>query len=191
MTVPPLFVSCQHSELPKGIVGLGSRSDCVTLQARVTATPCHLRVAGGSFLWNHREVLFTRLLVPVDFAEPSVEALKLAVSIAMRVGARLSLLYVDADTLPGDGSDAMGALHRLAAREVPSSVHVDMLTDSGSPAERINHHAQDGEHDLVVMGTHGKTGLERVMLGSVAETVVRTCPVPVLVTHDRSGEDAP
>ena len=64
-----------------------------------------------------------------------------------------------------------------------------MITDHGRPAERINHHAQDGEHDLVVMGTHGKTGLERVMLGSVAETVVRTCPVPVLVTHDRAGAE--
>ena len=62
-------------------------------------------------------MLFTRLLVPVDFSEPSVEALKLAVSIAMRVGARLSLLYVDADTLPGDAADAVGALHRLAARK--------------------------------------------------------------------------
>jgi len=135
-------------------------------------------------------MLFTRLLVPVDFSEPSVEALRLAVTISMRVGARLSLLYVDADTLPGEAGEALGALHRLAAREIPSSVHVDMLTDVGKPADRINHHAQDGEHDLVVMGTHGKTGLERVMLGSVAETVVRTCPVPVLVTHDRTEPDA-
>ena len=135
-------------------------------------------------------MLFTRLLVPVDFSEPSVEALRLAVTISMRVGARLSLLYVDADTLPGEAGEALGALNRLAAREIPSSVHVDMLTDVGKPADRINHHAQDGEHDLVVMGTHGKTGLERVMLGSVAETVVRTCPVPVLVTHDRTEPDA-
>jgi nucleotide-binding universal stress UspA family protein len=131
-------------------------------------------------------VLFTRLLVPVDFSEPSTEAIKLAVSIAMRLGARVTLLYVDADLLSSDSSEALGALHRLAAREVPSSVHVEMVTDKGAPADRINHHAAAGEHDLVVMGTHGKTGLERVILGSVTETVVRTCPVPVLVTHDRS-----
>ena len=59
-----------------------------------------------------------------------------------------------------------------------------MITDQGSPAERINHHAMAGQHDLVVMGTHGKQGLERVLLGSVTELVVRTCPIPVLVTHD-------
>ena len=45
-------------------------------------------------MWEHEAMLFTRLLVPVDFSEPSVEALKLAVAIAMRVGARLSLLYL-------------------------------------------------------------------------------------------------
>ena len=168
---------------------MGINLSHVTLLARVTAAPLDLRVAGGFLLWDHEPMLFTRVLVPVDFSEPSIEALKLAVTIAMRVGARLSLLYVDGDTLPGDGAEALGSLHRLAAREVPSSVQVDMLTDTGRPAERINHHAQDGEHDLVVMGTHGKTGIERVMLGSVAEMVVRTCPVPVLVTHDRSDSD--
>jgi nucleotide-binding universal stress UspA family protein len=131
-------------------------------------------------------MLFTRLLVPVDFSEPSTEALKLAVTIAMRVGARLTLLHIDGETLPGDSEGSMGALHRLSAREVPSTVVVEMITDQGSPAERINHHAVAGQHDLVVMGTHGKKGLERVLLGSVTELVVRTCPVPVLVTHDRS-----
>jgi len=134
-------------------------------------------------------MLFTRILVPVDFSEPSVEAVRLAVTIAMRTGARLSLLSVDTDALPQEDSERLGGLHRIAAREIPSSIHFQLLTDTGSAAERINHHAQSGQHDLVVMGTHGKTGLERVILGSVAETVVRTCPVPVLVTHDRSDAE--
>ena len=131
-------------------------------------------------------MLFTRLLVPIDFSEPSTEALKLAVSIAMRVGARLTLLHINTDALAGDDGDGISDLHRLSAREVPSSVVIEMLTDKGSPAERINHHATAGDHDLVVMGTHGKRGLERVILGSVTETVVRTCSIPVLVTHDRA-----
>lgn len=136
-------------------------------------------------------MLFTRILVPVDFSEPSVEALGLAVTIAMRTGARLTLLNVDSDTLPQDMNARLGSLHRLVARDVPTSVHFEIITDTGNAAERINFHAQSGHHDLVVMGTHGKTGIERVILGSVAETVVRTCPVPVLVTHDRvRGEDS-
>ena len=131
-------------------------------------------------------MLFTRILVPIDFSEPSIEALRLAVTIGMKEGARLTLLYVDSGPLPDE--DATPAMHRLVAREVPTSVHFELAFDHGNPAERINHHAASGEHDLVVMGTHGKTGLERVILGSVAEMVVRTCPVPVLVTHDRDGE---
>ena len=134
-------------------------------------------------------MLFTRILVPIDFSEPSIEALRLAVSIGLKEGARLTLLHVDAGPLPDEG--AAPAMHRLLAREVPTSVHTELCFDQGSPAERINHHAEAGEHDLVVMGTHGKTGLERVILGSVAEMVVRTCPVPVLVTHDRSEEETP
>ena len=134
-------------------------------------------------------MLFTRILVPVDFSEPSVEALRLAVTVAMRTGARISLLNVDSDALPQNENERLGGLHRLVAREVPSSVQFELITDAGTAAERINHHAQAGQHDLVVMGTHGKTGLERVFLGCVAETVVRTCPVPVLVTHDRSDAD--
>ena len=130
-------------------------------------------------------MLFTRILVPVDFSEPSIEALRLAVSIGMKEGARLTLLYVDSGPLPDES--ATPAMHRLVAREVPTSVHTELAFDQGNPAERINHHAAAGGHDLVVMGTHGKMGLERVILGSVAEMVVRTCPVPVLVTHDRDG----
>ena len=129
-------------------------------------------------------MLFTRILVPVDFSEPSIEALRLAVTIGMKEGAWLTLLHVDTGPLP-DG-DAAALMHRLVAREVPTSVHFELAFDQGAPAEKINETATRGQHDLVVMGTHGKTGIERVILGSVAEMVVRTCPVPVLVTHDRS-----
>jgi nucleotide-binding universal stress UspA family protein len=119
----------------------------------------------------------------------SREALRLAVQIGMRLGARLTLLHVDNSPFPGGSSEAKSAMHRWAALEIPESLHFQIVVDEGVPAERINHHAADGEHDLVVMGTHGKQGLERVILGSVAELVVRTCSVPVLVTHDRQDAD--
>ena len=144
-------------------------------------------------MWSTRVMLFTRILVPMDLSEPAVEALRLAASIAMRVGARLTILHVDTSPFPGD--EHPEGVHRTVAAEVPSSVGVEVVFESGEPAECINRIAVEGEHDLVVMGTHGKTGLERVILGSVAETVVRTCEVPVLVTHDRrprmTGSGAP
>ena len=103
----------------------------------------------------------------------------------MKEGARLTLLYVDSGVLPDQ--EPAQLMHRLVAQEIPTSVVCETTFDRGNPAEQINHHAETGHHDLVVMGTHGKQGLERVILGSVAEMVVRTCPVPVLVTHDRAG----
>ena len=135
-------------------------------------------------------VLFTRLLVPIDLSEASREALRLAVQIGMRLGARLTLLHVDNSPIPGGSSESKSAMHRWAALEIPESLHYQIMVDEGGAAARINHHAVDGGHDLVVMGTHGKQGLERVILGSVAELVVRTCPVPVLVTHDRTDTDS-
>ena len=139
-------------------------------------------------MWSTRVMLFTRILVPMDLSEPAVEALRLAAAIAMRVGARLTILHVDTSPFPGD--EHPEGVHRAVAAEVPSSVGVEVVFESGEPAACINRLAVDGEHDLVVMGTHGKTGLERVILGSVAETVVRTCAVPVLVTHDRRPKRA-
>lgn len=144
------------------------------------------RVVTAAQVWFSEVMLFTRILVPMDLSEPSIEALRLAVSIAMRVGARLTVLYVDASTLPGD--EHPPGVHRAVASEVPESVAVEIVFEQGDPSECINRIASEGDHDLVVMGTHGKTGLERVMLGSVAETVVRTCSVPVLVTHDRESQ---
>ena len=134
-------------------------------------------------MWSTRIMLFTRILVPMDLSEPAVEALRLAASIAMRVGARVTVLHVDTSPLYGDAHPE--GVHRTVAAEVTNSVGVEVVFESGDPAACINRLALDGDHDLVVMGTHGKTGLERVVLGSVAETVVRTCAVPVLVTHDR------
>jgi len=136
-------------------------------------------------------VLFTRVLVPVDFSSASLEALRLAVSVGLREGARLTIMTVDTEPWSKDSDAELQALRRWAVAELPSSLHVDFLVERGSPADRINAQAISGEHDLVVMGTHGKTGLERVMLGSVAETVVRTCAVPVMVTHDRSASSVP
>jgi nucleotide-binding universal stress UspA family protein len=60
----------------------------------------------------------------------------------------------------------------------------------GEPAERIVSLAKDGDYDLIVMGTHGRTGLDRFVMGSIAEKVVRRATCPVLTVRDRSKEAA-
>ena len=144
------------------------------------------------------------ILVPIDFSEGSTAALATARALGEKLGAELELLHVwegDERSMPTLVVDIEnGTAARLlseyrahgVAMERATAVLVNIAADglrfrarfeSGSPAETIARVASEAGHDMVVMGTHGRRGLRRMMLGSVAEAVVRTCPVPVLTVH--------
>jgi len=146
--------------------------------------------------------MFTEILVPVDFSETSLHAVRLAVKLVRSgTGGRVTLVhcgvvpYVDAGpfgaAVPGVlvaahdemAAERMHALQRVAREEIPEGVPVRCLVREGFPPEEILAEAESGKHDLIVIGTHGRTGVERVLLGSVAERVLRGAKVPVLVTH--------
>jgi len=150
---------------------------------------------------------FSRILVPIDFSECSGAAFSTAVELARRLGAKITLLHVwdvpflwpsVTDTLvtvPAEEPMTVGQLVKKRASEElqrfitdypHADVEVTARLEMGEPVQRICSVAQDGNHDLVVMGTHGRTGFTRVLAGSVAENVVRHSPVPVLTV--RSGE---
>ena len=143
------------------------------------------------------------ILVPVDFSEPSIRALRLAVAFARYSGARVHLLHVGVAphfyaTELGLGAP-MGAafaemtakvadeqeqkLRELAATEIPDAHRGEVWIREGFPPEEILAVVEEERPDLVVMGTHGRTGIKRALLGSVTERVVRQCPVPCTVTH--------
>ena len=145
---------------------------------------------------------FKHVLVPVDLSETSLRALRLAVGTAKASGASLTLLHVGvapvspmteawtpAASVPlvelkdQMAKEARTVLERIRREEVPTNVDARLVVREGFVPEEIVAEAKDGGHDLVVMGTHGHTGLERVLLGSVAERVIRVCPIPVLVTR--------
>jgi nucleotide-binding universal stress UspA family protein len=145
---------------------------------------------------------FERILVAIDFSDASVRALRLAVSVARAEGGSVSVVHVGVAPA-GDANDPwttaispaiqdlaarMAAetahrLERLVRDEVPEVLRGDVLVREGSPPTAIVEQVRAGHHDVVVMGTHGHTGLERALLGSVAERVLRHSPVPVLVTR--------
>jgi len=146
-----------------------------------------------------------RILVPVDFSPTSRDALVLAGSLARRAGGQLTLLHVGATptySMTQAWSPSMHMpIHELQERmkreskalverwlqsDVPPGVDARTVLREGFPPEQIVAEAQD--HDLVVIGTHGRTGADRVVLGSVAERVVRHCPVPVLATPGAARE---
>jgi nucleotide-binding universal stress UspA family protein len=135
-----------------------------------------------------------RILVPHDFSPQSEEALAYACFVATRFGASVDVLHVWEPPaslepwLPGDVDRVLSAHrdqidrdlgrviepHRLEALRVRAKLVAD------TPVRGILHEAADGHYDLVVMGTHGRTGLPRAFLGSVAEQVVRRAVCPVL-----------
>ena len=141
------------------------------------------------------------ILVTHDFSDRSTEAVRIAGAWADALGAELSLLHVvepvvypdyyainmaSSDTMTRLRDRAVVALDR-AADEILGARPVNTTVLIGRAAETIIVEAEASEIDLVVMGTRGLSGLEQLVLGSVAEAVLRRCPVPLLTV---SGEDA-
>jgi len=132
---------------------------------------------------------FTRVLCPVDFDQNSMAALEFAGELAGEEdGARLDLLHVvpippgpevaiQFDKLEGR---ARTRLERLIESRISPKVRYALHIRTGDPASEIIRMAADSGADLVVMATHGRKGLRRLVLGSVAERVVREAPCAVL-----------
>jgi universal stress protein A len=151
---------------------------------------------------------FRRILVPIDFSRSSARALEVAEGLAAAAHGRLVLLYVSrAETyLPDDAIWLPSPKGLVAARYAEVDVHVelerladairgngfevDTIVQAGPPGDVIAHAATPARVDLVVMGTHGRTGLAHLLLGSVAEQVVREAQVPVLTIRTPSDRGA-
>ena len=148
--------------------------------------------------------VFQHLLVPTDFSETAAHALRLALRLTRHGAGRLTLLHVGAlphaatFDLPFSGAptpdtllnlqreltaERAHVLARVAKEEIPDDVQWDQKLREGYPPEEILEEAQSGTYDLLVMGTHGHTGIKHALLGSVTERVLRQSPVPVLVTR--------
>lgn len=148
----------------------------------------------------------TRILVPVDFSTHAERVTSYAITLALRLDATLEFYNVVEDpfatgawssevavpSFPNlldefreDAQQKLAVYQRTAAdRGVAATTAVEI----GRPAPAVLEHAERGRFDLIVMGTHGRTGLPHAFLGSVAERVVRKAPCPVLTV--RAGERA-
>jgi nucleotide-binding universal stress UspA family protein len=137
------------------------------------------------------------ILHPTDFSEPAWRAFNLAGSLAHVQGARLIVLHV-ADPLTDPAHPLVGGLpldkQRQLLEQLRLEVHgvpVERRLASGGPAAEILKTARETGCDLIVMGTHGRTGLGRLFMGSVAEQVVRQAPCPVVTVKSAPREPAP
>jgi len=137
-------------------------------------------------------------LVPIDFSECADQALEYAINLGRGLGARLTLLHV-IQSVPLGGVDMgvtlpytylqdleaeiMQSMEACLARVTAAGIEGDIVVVHGVPFHEIVEAAKAQKVDLIIIGTHGRTGLQHILLGSVAEKVVRLAPCPVLVAR--------
>lgn len=136
------------------------------------------------------------LVVGVDFSKHSKKALDAAVALAKRLDAALVLVYANTPLPMGSrrgsldplsqvqaeiDADEVARLSATWAKQAGKSVTVDVVARDGKPADVLLQVAKSRKALYVVVGTRGRSGLKRAVLGSVAEAVVRDSPLPVLV----------
>jgi universal stress protein A len=137
-----------------------------------------------------------QILAPTDFSEFSRQAIDYAFELAQTFGAKLLLLHVielpaypiEGFVPPSIGTTLSEDLERQASLDLAqvlpkaqdTKVEVIRLVVVGTPYRKIVEVAEEEKLDLIVMATHGRTGLSHLVMGSVAERVVRTAPCPVL-----------
>ena len=142
----------------------------------------------------------TKVLVPVDFSDYSKSALRYAVNFAKHFKAELCLVYVvEPMVYPPDFSmgqiaipsvdiemdkRATEELDNLAKREIPPEVKSKTVVKTGKPFVEIIETANEENVDLIIIATHGHSGIEHVLFGSTAEKVVRKAPCPVLTLRE-------
>ena len=139
---------------------------------------------------------FTSILHPTDFSETSQIACAKAVELARQCGAKLTILHAYANPMLTEGAwnlpDPRPALEdaiSMVATDEPT-LEIERVLRNGTPAEEIVEYAKRYNCDLIVMGTHGRTGLSHVLMGSVAEKVIRLASCPVMVVGARTAEKA-
>ncbi len=116
------------------------------------------------------------ILVATDFSGLATDAVGVAADYARRLGGRLHVLHV---AWPDVGPDTRATLERMA-HDASGGAGIGAVRSGLIPASEIVRYADEHAIDLIVVGTHGRTGVSRVLLGSVAERVVRTAACPVL-----------
>jgi nucleotide-binding universal stress UspA family protein len=151
------------------------------------------------------ELTISKVLVPIDFSEYSKMALDYAVQFAKHFKSELILIYViEPIVYPSDfglgqipinqvdfeiHSRSEEELRKLIEEKIPAEVKASHIVRTGKPFLEIINTAQDNNCDLIIIATHGHTGIEHILFGSTAEKVVRKSPVPVLVVREKKKKD--
>ena len=143
------------------------------------------------------------ILCPVDFSSGASAATEYAVGLAEKLGARVHLLHVyplpmlaapdgglmvTPEVVARMSTESERAISEVAARYVGRGAEIETHVSDGAPYAEILRKAEKIGADLIVMGTHGRSGIAHLLLGSVAEKVVRSSPIPVLTVRSEKRD---
>jgi nucleotide-binding universal stress UspA family protein len=170
----------------------------------VRLSNCPVLTIGGEAA-HHLGEHMRSILVPVDFSGESARTLVVAKQLCKANDARLDVLHVVEETMhpafyntgvfsvydlrPDLDTRALKEMERMFNESAGPSVEATFALRQGHATREIVDYARDQRADLILMSTHGLTGLSHVLIGSVAESVVRTAPCPVLILPREGGKD--
>ncbi|MEW6584773.1 MAG: universal stress protein [Nitrospirota bacterium] len=139
------------------------------------------------------------ILFPTDFSEGSAQALQYAVEMAKRFGSKLYIVHIIYDMAKATGwyvphtsveqmykdirEGAKKELERFGVEELAGFKDIERTVITGVPHDEIVNYAREKKVDIIIMGTHGRKGLDRILFGSTAANVVRYAPCPVLTVR--------
>ncbi len=146
------------------------------------------------------DLKINKVLVPIDFSDYSKSALRYAITFAKQFNAELILVYVVEPIIyPPDFSmgqiaipsvntewdeRAREELNKLAKNEIPAELKSKTIIKTGKPFVEIIDTASEEDVDIIIIATHGHSGVEHILFGSTAEKVVRKAPCPVLTLRE-------
>jgi universal stress protein A len=150
-------------------------------------------------------IAIKRVLFPTDLSDAAAEAQLYACALAEQFGAELHVLTVIQDmnlvspdpnmpwAIPASSLEEVRQSLESSLLKIPESAwaarhHVHRAIRSGVPYLEVVKYAQEHEIDVIVVGTHGRTGLTHLLLGSTAEKIVRKAPCPVLTVHPKGHQ---
>ena len=146
----------------------------------------------------HKAISLKRVLVPVDFSKSSLKALQYATALASEFGSEIYLVnVVEPSLVSGDVFVDLAALQSTVQRDANRELQIlcknvgvncQGKVREGGPTHEIVKEAKEINADLIIIGTHGRTGVPHALIGSVAERVVRLAPCPTLVVREKEHE---
>ncbi|MFQ6091989.1 MAG: universal stress protein [bacterium] len=170
----------------------------------VRSAPCPVLTVGPEHGVGTRNMIFKRILVPVDFSEPCKNALRYAVSLGKLYGSHLDLLHVVEgwihpafyttwdktilDFVPDLKTRATEAMGQFAKDFDLESMRVENHVAEGNPHVQIVDFAEEKKADLIVIATRGLGAVDHILLGSTTDKVVRKAPCPVLTVKSQEHE---